>query len=412
MINGIDVSLWQGAIKWDVVKSAGYHFAFIRSSLGARIDANFVQNFHSARTAGLLAAPYHVVYPGISAYTQLATLRSLLPTTIDFPIVLDIEVNPAADTLDAAKQMVSALQQQHLIIYTGAWWWDPATKNIDVTWAAIADLWLASYTTNPIMPKKPWNSWKMWQYSETGRVPGISGNVDLNRFNGTLDDLTMWWRKSMTTATVQLTAPARIYVGEELLLQLESVPCNDNPAPIIEGIPLIDSFRLPMLNIDKAWYEATRVFGRYNFHPERCEDWNLESGGNTDLGEPLVAPFNGLVLAARNYGGAIGRVVQLLGRTVAGEMIVWAGWHMQEMFCTAGQVVLQGDLIGSIGNADGYYAGAHLHEQICIAGNLGVPSPSTFASNSNYAWQQPSAFYLSRGVPAALIDRVTKMDGR
>lgn len=167
-----------------------------------------------------------------------------------------------------------------------------------------------------------------------------------------------------------------------------------------------------MLNLDKPWYEATRVFGPYNYHPERCEDWNLESGGNTDIGESLVAPYNAIVLAARNYGGATGRVVQLLGRTVAGELIVWSGWHMQEMRCSTGQVVMQGDPVGTIGNADGYYAGAHLHKQICIVGNSGIPAPSTFASNGNYAWQQPNAFYLSRGVDPALIDRVTKKDGR
>ena len=173
-----------------------------------------------------------------------------------------------------------------------------------------------------------------------------------------------------------------------------------------EGIPLATVFRLPMLNLDKAWYEATRRYGPYNYHPERCEDVNLETGGNTDLGEPLVAPFSGLVLSAWNWKGSVGRVVQLLGVTVAGEMVVWAGWHLQAMEVAAGSVVRVGEPIGKIGNADGYYEGAHLHEQIVVVGVLGVPHPALFpGTDARYGWQQPSRFYVEHGVDADLVRR-------
>ena len=176
-----------------------------------------------------------------------------------------------------------------------------------------------------------------------------------------------------------------------------------------EGIPLAMVFRLPMANLDKAWYEATRRYGRYNYHPDRCEDVNLETGGNTDLGEPLVAPFSGLVLSAWNWKGSVGRVVQLLGVTVAGEVVVWAGWHLQAMEVTAGSVVCVGEPIGKIGNADGYYEGAHLHEQIMIVGTLGVPHPALFpGTDARYAWQQPSRFYVEHGVDAGLVRRCTE----
>lgn len=174
----------------------------------------------------------------------------------------------------------------------------------------------------------------------------------------------------------------------------------------------IDRVVMPMRNIHKRWYEATRVFGPYNVHPRRCEDWNLETGGNTDLGEPLVAPFAGLVIAATNYGGGIGRVVQLLGRERDGTLVVWAGWHLHEMHVARGQVVEAGDDIGSIGNADGRYAGAHLHEQICIVNGAGIPSPVTFAADSRYNWQQPSVWYVTRGIPQETMDRLTRMDGK
>jgi len=185
---------------------------------------------------------------------------------------------------------------------------------------------------------------------------------------------------------------------------------RDAPQPIpFDGIPLATTFRLPMLNLDKAWYEATRRYGPYNYHPARCEDWNLETGGNTDLGEPLVSPFSGQVLSAWDWKGSVGRVVQLLGLTADGEMVMWAGWHLQTMEVAAGSIVRVGEPIGTVGNADGYYEGAHLHEQIMIVGALGMPHPALFAgSDWRYKWQQPSGFYLAHGVDPDLVRRCTE----
>ena len=54
------------------------------------------------------------------------------------------------------------------------------------------DLWVANYVDHPenATPALPsdWHQWKFWQYGEHGQVPGISGDVDLNWFNGSADD--------------------------------------------------------------------------------------------------------------------------------------------------------------------------------------------------------------------------------
>jgi len=189
----------------------------------------------------------------------------------------------------------------------------------------------------------------------------------------------------------------------ELAMVLEEA-ASEQPAS--GGLPLAVSFRLPLGNLDRRWYEGTRRYGPYNYHPERCEDWNLESGGNTDVGEPVVAPFAGLVTSARTWGASVGRAVQLLGLTPAGEVVVWVGWHLQRSDVAAGAIVRMGDPVGAIGNADGYYAGAHLHEQICLLNELGVPSSGLFAgADGRYRWQQPSRFYVERGVDAELVQR-------
>jgi len=200
---------------------------------------------------------------------------------------------------------------------------------------------------------------------------------------------------------------------------------NQPPPPEENAFPLATSFRLPMKNPDLEWYEASQRYGPYVAqarallqrtpfafllpHPALCADWNLESGGNTDLGQPLVAPFSGQVTSAYNWAGSVGRVIQIVGITPAGEVIVWAGWHLASMAITTGQTVHVGNDIGAIGNADGYYAGAHLHEQLCILNYAGIPKPNQFSgSDRRYNWQSPPAFYKAHGVDPDLVDRCTR----
>lgn len=164
---------------------------------------------------------------------------------------------------------------------------------------------------------------------------------------------------------------------------------------------------LPMANINKAWYEASRRFGPYNGHPRYCVDWNLETGGDRDFGEPLVAPFNGIVINAFDAGGAWGRVVRVLGRTGDGILVVWMGAHLSGLTVAVGQTVQAGESIGFIGNADGRYA-AHLHEQICLGE---VPGPTVFGTDKRYNFVQPDKFYIDEGVDPELVRRVVHYDG-
>lgn len=189
------------------------------------------------------------------------------------------------------------------------------------------------------------------------------------------------------------------------------VPATVTISPVLEqgnGLPSAVEFRLPMANLDKAWYEATRRYGPYNEHPERCEDWNLESGGDSDLGEPLVAPFAGVVINARDWGGAWGKIVRILGHTPRGELVCWMGAHLDEVHVEPGDVVQVGDPVGTIGTADGRYA-AHLHEQISVGE---VPAPWTFGGDRRFDFRQPSEFYKEHGVDAELVRQKVEYDGQ
>jgi murein DD-endopeptidase MepM/ murein hydrolase activator NlpD len=168
-----------------------------------------------------------------------------------------------------------------------------------------------------------------------------------------------------------------------------------------------------MRELGLAWYTADQVWGPYTGHPYRCIDWNLESGGNTDLGQVIVAPFSGRVINAEWYRSARygywGYVVRILGVSEAGEILCWMGAHCDQVFVEVGQLVQSGEEIATIGTGGGSYS-AHLHEQISIGT---VPAPWSFPSGSDgFTWVSPPAFYKARGVDPALVDRCVRHDGK
>ena len=199
-LDGIDVSYHQGTIDWPQVAAAGKRFAFVRASAGTlTADTAYGANWGGARAASVSVGSYHYANPDLaindasneaSWFLQNATIASgdLLP-------VLDLEVSNGLDpaSLTAWVQtwlgQVAAATGVRPIIYTNPSFW--ATSMADTDWFArngYPVLWIAHWTTasQPNVPAGGWagNGWTFWQHSSTGTVPGISGPVDLDRFNG------------------------------------------------------------------------------------------------------------------------------------------------------------------------------------------------------------------------------------
>lgn len=201
--------------------------------------------------------------------------------------------------------------------------------------------------------------------------------------------------------------------GRGYLRITEYVDGETLPAWTEAGLPFVGEARVPVKNLHLAWYEAGHNFPPYNLHPEWCWDWNLESGGNSDLGEPLVAPFSGVVTAAAHYGKSWGNIVQIVGfRPLMGEghleIVTWMGAHLAEYGVAVGDVVLVGQEIGTIGNADGEYY-AHLHEQYCSG--TPIPPAWAFPSDKRYGWMRPEEWYRL-WLPPEEIQRLIMKDGR
>jgi lysozyme len=200
ILAGIDVSHYQRKIDWGAVAGSGVQFCFIKATEGGRdVDASFKGHWQGAATAGLIRGAYHFFRPQAPVSTQADlfahTLGELQPG--DLRPALDLEGTagwadtPPADRAPLALNMLQAIECRlgvTPIVYTSPWF---ATEMLtSVPTLARFPIWIAQYTQElrPNVPK-PWNTWNFWQHSQSGNVPGISGFVDLDRFQGSLDDL-------------------------------------------------------------------------------------------------------------------------------------------------------------------------------------------------------------------------------
>jgi lysozyme len=207
-IDGIDVSAWQGYINWFEVYNAGYRFAFARASLGDEtppllIDEYFEINMEEGAAAGMLMGAYHFAYPDYGTEADSEARHFL---NIAGPYLTNEYLRPVLDLERGASLGKTALSNWmhewmdtvktetgiEPLIYTNSYY---ANNYLDSSISQY-DLWIAHWTCDPAIPPNTgiWDSWDFWQYwgpSGCGPsyVPGISGNVDLDLFNGDISGL-------------------------------------------------------------------------------------------------------------------------------------------------------------------------------------------------------------------------------
>ncbi len=155
-----------------------------------------------------------------------------------------------------------------------------------------------------------------------------------------------------------------------LLLLLSTTPllANQSGDPdllqrYLKQCPVADGFDFPVGKPNAKKYYNAQKFGR-NFH--LGDDWNGIGGGNTDLGDPVYAIANGIVVSARiepfKWGKVI-RIIHNIGTKSKPRYVESVYAHLQHFKTKEGAKVRRGQLIGTIGTANGAYK-AHLHLEI------------------------------------------------
>ena len=181
-----------------MTKGDGIVFAIAKATGGITYqDPKFSQNWAGLKKAGLIRGAYHFLYAKDDAQKQAAnfikTVRRRGPK--DLPPFLDVEITDKAtkeaivqNVLGWAKTVEKALGKQPIINtdvnFGNGYLLDPRLAHFK--------LWIADYNPGkePQVPKE-WQGtgWILWQYSQTGKIQGIEGNVDLDYFNGNKTDL-------------------------------------------------------------------------------------------------------------------------------------------------------------------------------------------------------------------------------
>ena len=194
-IQGIDISKWQGPIDWASVRGAGTQFAFIKATEGGdHLDERFRENWEGARRAGVRRGAYHFVFWCRPAKDQAEWFRRNVPAEPDaLPPVLDVEWNgssvlcpkkiPREEALAKIRTMLRAMEEhtgKRPIIYTDI------TFHKDILEGELEDYphWVRSTAAEPEV-RYANRQWMLWQFTTTGRIPGIKGDVDRNAFYGT-----------------------------------------------------------------------------------------------------------------------------------------------------------------------------------------------------------------------------------
>jgi len=197
MVPGIDLSHYNGSVDFAKLPARRLAFAFVKASEGGFTkDPLYLANYAGLKQNRILRGAYHFFYPQLNAHAQALNFLSVVTqlSAGDLPPVLDVEVageqSPMA--IAAAMQQWLDVVQQNLgrppMIYTAAGFWNTALGG--TTSFAAYPLWVAEYTGNS-SPRIPngFADYVFWQYSQSGSVPGIAGNLDLDQFNGSLADL-------------------------------------------------------------------------------------------------------------------------------------------------------------------------------------------------------------------------------
>lgn len=196
-VHGIDISHYQPKVDWDKLQGATLHgfpirFVIAKSTEGTALrDKHFNSHSRQARHVGLVTGAYHFFRPEQDAAAQARFfLQNTALQSGDLPAILDVEVR--------GGKPLAAFQSDVLTWLRAV---EKATGRPPILYASVSfrrqylsddrfdayPYWVAHY--NGLRAPRYSGPWVLWQYTEHGSVAGIRGDVDLDVFNGKIQDL-------------------------------------------------------------------------------------------------------------------------------------------------------------------------------------------------------------------------------
>ncbi|WP_072415666.1 GH25 family lysozyme [Collinsella phocaeensis] len=278
---GIDVSEFQGKIDWDAVKAAGVDFAILRIGYGDQnagdTDKYFKRNVEECERLGIKWGAYLYSYSvntkeaADEAAHVLSEMKGLTP---DLPIYYDMEDDStlgAKDRFaDIAQTFCSKIEAAGYDagVYAGARWWKYyLTSPVFDSWSK----WSAQYYKICEYPSDP----DAWQYTSQGKVPGISGNVDVNyAYEGLVPG-------SVAEANQHISTHAHVAdIGWQNQAALDG-----ETAGTVGKAKSIEALKITLVNQVKTGSVQVRA----HVSNEGWQDWTSGTAGTTGRGLPIEA---------------------------------------------------------------------------------------------------------------------------
>ncbi|MCI6253595.1 GH25 family lysozyme [Eubacterium coprostanoligenes] len=270
--HGIDVSYHNGNLDWSAIKSAGVDFAILRAAYrgygdeGTLVkDSKFAEYIRGAQSYGIPVGAY-IYSQAITTAEAVQEANYILNIvknySLDLPIVFDYEFSPSSEgrtnlawaegelnktkmtniTLAFCNTIKSA--GYDVMVYASKSF---LNKNIDheVIEDAGYDVWLAHYVNQPYINKehpeksKEFNyqgtdytgDFKIWQYTSTGRIPGIEGK----RF-----DCNFMYGGDISSSVRISDIPNQVYTGSEVVPSF-TVTYGDNI--LVDGLDYVATYQ-------------------------------------------------------------------------------------------------------------------------------------------------------------------------
>lgn len=209
----IDISHHNTVVSWEAIKAAGIQAVILKATDGIRYkDPDYPKRRRDAQNAGLLVGAYHFCR-NTSVKDQVELFLAYAKPDDTTLLAMDWENNPDGPdmSLAQAREFLTLLmaktgrKPEHIWIYGGNVLKEQIRHVDDVAFFGRFPLWLCQYGPTARLPKA-WQKYGLWQYSETGQIPGmaVDGHVDLNVFGGS--DLAAEWAPTGNAATVTETA--------------------------------------------------------------------------------------------------------------------------------------------------------------------------------------------------------------
>lgn len=192
-ITGVDLSKYSGKIDFEVLQMQKIDFVYLKVTEGVTLkDRKFDRNYKNAKKHQFSVGAYHFLRFNRNGKAQAEHfLNHIKGKSFELPLVLDVESwtnvrkhDPVMVTQEV-KAFISEVKKhrpENIIIYTNEHGYHSYIEN-----KVNAELWICSFNKRPNIA----DDWLFWQHLHDKSIPGVSGVVDINTFNGDQKD----WKK-------------------------------------------------------------------------------------------------------------------------------------------------------------------------------------------------------------------------